>query len=338
MTALIEKEINIAFSGKMASAMNSRLTDEGGGGRFEALRDITDMDYTVVNNRRHKKHSRRLSDSEIESSSASKFRREEENQTLIRNEDEKDQNKSPEAVSTNSFNYTNPTSAYNSENDTVEHLLIVELINNSVTAKLIEDRATLRHLLNSSLLGEKSTGIYRYQTLKNRIILHITDTKDIPDLLKTENLEDENENERWPIKCSRAQNNPGLSCLGVIKGIPTSVDPIRVKSNLIREGTNVIGTSRITRRYREETITTRCIKIEFYGHTKPDVVKYAGYDKKVHPYIPPIYTLLCHTRLYCIILHYIYSTNNRPCYTIVCGSSALCCNDYQIRTWNLFTR
>ena len=157
--------------------MDPRLTDKGGGGRFEALTDITDMDYIMVNNNKHVKHARRLSDSELESLSSSKFRREE----------EKTEKQGLTTVSTNAHSLYNPNTVYNSENDTVDHLLIVELINKSISTKLIEDRATLRHLLNNSQLGKKSTGIYRYQTIKTRIILHILEVKDIPDLLKLKN-------------------------------------------------------------------------------------------------------------------------------------------------------
>ena len=250
--------MDTTLSSIIASSSHSERIDEGGG-------------YTIIN-RRHTKNARRLSDSELDSNS-NKFRCEDLNQ--------------------NKAHYTgNPNTVQTSDTNPVDHLLIIELIKESITEKVIEDRATLRHLLNKSQLGIKSTGIHRYQTARNRIILHIVEVNDIPELLKIEKLEDENES--WPIKCYRAQNNPGLSCLGVLKGIPVSIDPIKVKTNLSREGTNVIKTSRITRKVGEDIINTRCIKVEFYGHTKPDTVPYAGFNKKVHPYIPPTYTLLCH--------------------------------------------
>ncbi|CAL4250117.1 unnamed protein product, partial [Meganyctiphanes norvegica] len=165
---------------------------------------------------------------------------------------------------------------------------MVELIEKTKEEISINDRATLKHMISNSQLGAKSTGIPWFQPSAHRIILHIVNEKDIPELLTINKLT--NEEGDWPIVCQRAQGNPCLSCLGFIKILP-SVKDERIKANLIREGNNnIIAVSRI-KKYRGETF---CVKLQFSGHTRPPTVIYDGYDKIVHPYIPPAYLLLCH--------------------------------------------
>ena len=195
----------------------TRFQDEGGGGRYEALANHTDMDDIEYGNKR------KNSETENEPSKTRKEERESEQNNEVR-----------------------------SPPDLVSHLLIVELVGDSVVRKLIEDRAGLRYLLMNSEIWEKSTGIPRFQVTKQRIIFHIIDANDITELLKIKKLSVDGES--WPIECHRAQNNPGLSCLGVLKGIRPSVTPERVKLNLGREGTEVIKCSRITRRFNGNII------------------------------------------------------------------------------------
>lgn len=269
--------------------------DEGGGGRFLAIADFNNMDQTAfdeitpasqnqtqeeeniqndveLNNKRSRVHevndtSRqikpRLDTQEVEASDAELPQRTTAQDNTIHGNIDAD--------------------------DTVSnHIFVIELVGISKTENLINDKATLRYMINSSPIGLKSSGDMRFQPATHKIILHITNSDDIEELLKIVLLT--NEEEDWPIVCRRAQVNQGLSCLGVIKGIHPSVKPERVKTNLRREGVDVIEATRITN-YRGNTF---CIKLKFHGSKKTHTVIYDGYDKVIHPFIPPTNTLLCH--------------------------------------------
>ena len=81
-----------------------------------------------------------------------------------------------------------------------------------------------------------------------------------------------------------------MSCIGVIKGIHPSISDNSVKASLRREGADITLASRIEN-YRGKTF---CIKLTFNGNSKPLTVSYNGFDKMIHPFIPPSSTLLCH--------------------------------------------
>ena len=161
------------------------------------------------------------------------------------------------------------------------------MIDKSKDEQLIHDKATINYMIQNSPLGAKSTGIPRFQTTSHKIVLQIIDNDDIPELLLLNKLT--NEEGDWPIVCYRAQNNPALSSLGVIRGIPPEVKENRIKANLIREGAHILSVTRI-KNYRGDTYT---VKIQFVGTTIPETVKYNGNDKTVFPYLPPANRLLC---------------------------------------------
>ena len=140
------------------------------------------------------------------------------------------------------------------------------MIDKSKDEQLIHDKATINYMIQNSPLGAKSTGIPRFQTTSHKIVLQIIDNDDIPELLLLNKLT--NEEGDWPIVCYRAQNNPALSSLGVIRGIPPEVKENRIKANLIREGAHILSVTRI-KNYRGDTYT---VKIQFVGTTIPETV------------------------------------------------------------------
>ena len=166
-----------------------------------------------------------------------------------------------------------------------DNLIIVELIDKS--QELITDRPTLKYMLGMSPLGQKSTKMYRFMTDKHKIVIHIINPEEVNELLKTQHLTNEEGN--WPIKCHRAQQNEGLSCYGVIKGIHPTININRLKTTLIREGANITEATRITN-YKGNTV---CVKLKFPGDTRPSTISYDGFHKRVHPFIPPSNNLLC---------------------------------------------
>ena len=80
------------------------------------------------------------------------------------------------------------TSRSNPEDSVSSHVFIVELIEASRSEDLINDRATIRHLINNSPLGPKSLGGIRFLPSAHKIVLHIINNEDIEGLLKLDKL------------------------------------------------------------------------------------------------------------------------------------------------------
>ena len=250
--------------------------DEGGGGRFAAISSLTDMDSNAI----HPATPTPIQQQEEEVDAEYNNKRNRENEIS---------DISPSSrIKLDIPSTDNITTGTTDTEDTVSnHVFIVEFVGKSKTEELINDRATIRHLINKSPLGPKSSGGIRFQPSANKIILHINNPEHIEELLNLNKLTDEEGD--WPIICHRAQVNQGLSCIGVIKGIHPSIKAERVKATLLREGGKIIEVTRIV----NQRGNTFCIKIKFQGMKKPPTVKYDGYDKFVHPFIPPSNTLLC---------------------------------------------
>ena len=113
----------------------------------------------------------------------------------------------------------------------VDNVLVVELIGKSKDEKIIKDKGTINNLIKNSPLGPKYSGLPRRNITKHELILVIDDKSCIPDLLKIENLR--NDEGDWPVKCRMGLRNPGLNS-GVLKGIDPDVKLSRVESELKR--------------------------------------------------------------------------------------------------------
>ena len=109
----------------------------------------------------------------------------------------------------------------------VDNVLVVELFGKSKDEKIIKDKGTINNLIKNSPLGPKDSGLLRRNITKHELILVIDDKSCIPDLLKIENLR--NDEGDWPVKCRMGLRNPGLNS-GVLKGIDPDVKLSRVES------------------------------------------------------------------------------------------------------------
>ena len=164
-------------------------------------------------------------------------------------------------------------------------IIILELLNES--RKLINDKATIRNLIENSPFGPKYSGYPKLNDIRKcEIKLYINDKKHLNDLVQITSLR---ERDRfWPIKCRIPPENPGLN-YGVMKNIHPEVELFRIKDELLRSGVDVEEVHRI----RNHIGITYCVKILFKNNIIPESVLYAGEEKRIHKFNPPIRSLIC---------------------------------------------
>ena len=180
------------------------------------------------------------------------------------------------------------TSVSDNEQDTEvsQPVIVIELLDKSKDEKLIVDKATILHLINTSDFKEKYSGEPRRMFSKHQIVLNIINPDHVSDLLKIEKLT--NEEGDWPVKCRRGRNdNSGLH-IGILKGIHQDININRVKANLVRQGLEIGEVTRLQNRYGP----TKCIIINFNNEIPSEIV-YAGRQTAIHRYNPPDRNLIC---------------------------------------------
>ena len=167
----------------------------------------------------------------------------------------------------------------------VSGLIIMELIGKSKDQNIIRDTDTLRYMINNSPIGPKYSGRPLFQYNNHIVKLYINDDRDIPELLKIVNLE--NEEGEWPVKCRLPLVMPGIQKYGVLFVHP-EVNANRIKSSLLRAGAKITEVERIVNKKGP----TYCVKLTF-ENILPDTVWYDGRNKKVYVWRPPLRTLIC---------------------------------------------
>ena len=180
------------------------------------------------------------------------------------------------------------TSVSDNEQDTEvsQPVIVIELLGKSKDEKLIVDKATILHLINSSVFKEKYSGEPRRMFSKHQIVLNITNPDHVSDLLNVEKLT--NEEGDWPVKCRRGRNESTGLHIGILKGIHQDVSINRVKANLVRQGLEIGEVTRLQNRYGP----TKCIIINFNNEI-PSEIMYAGRQTAIHRYNPPDRNLIC---------------------------------------------
>ena len=165
-------------------------------------------------------------------------------------------------------------------------VIVIELIDKSKDEKLIVDKATILHLIDSSDFKEKYSGEPRRMFSKHQIVLNIINPDHVSDLLKIEKLN--NEEGDWPVKCRRGRNDSSGLHIGILKGIHQDISINRVKANLVRQGLEIGEVTRLQNRYGP----TKCIIINFNNEIPSEIV-YAGRQTAIHRYNPPDRNLIC---------------------------------------------
>ena len=161
----------------------------------------------------------------------------------------------------------------------------MELHGRTKEEHLIRDKATIKALLRTSPFGPKYSGQPRHNYDKHELVLYVNDKRDVPELLGVTMLN--NDEGEWPVKCRLPSVNPGLN-YGVLKGIHPIVNVHRIKAELISNGEDVEEVIRI----ESNNGPTYCVKVRFKLET-PNTVLYAGDNKIIHPFNPPVKSLIC---------------------------------------------
>ena len=166
-------------------------------------------------------------------------------------------------------------------------VMVIEFTGRTKEEKIINDKEMVIELLRLSPFGTKITSKPRYIYGRDELVLSIEDNRDIPELIQINFLK--NAEGEWPVRCREAAKNRGAE-YRVIKGIHPTVPNDRIKAQLLRNGVAVEEVSRL--------YSTRgggdsyCVKVKFSGII-PSTVPYAGEQRIVHPYEPPVTSLIC---------------------------------------------
>ena len=286
----------MAFSGNIASNLDPRATDEGGGSRYEALSTLTDMDAEpasnkdggtgTINNPADPANNKRKVSEHEDNDSLHPSKKPTENFEALElsdhNNDTDDENFSIAGEKNKNKNAVHDQNKTSYECDDI---MVIELTGKGKETKLIKDKATILNLLRNSEFGDKFSGLIRRNIDKNEIIIVINDKKHCENLLLIQKLQN-NEGD-WPIKCRMGVRNPGLNS-GVLKGIDPDVNISRIEEELKRNKINYRKVQRISKKGNP----TYCVRIDFPGQI-PNEILYAEEMKKIEKFHPPSWTLIC---------------------------------------------
>ena len=199
----------------------------------------------------------------------------------------------------NKVNHQNITNITINDNpEIVNGTLIIQLLDKAKEEKLIEDQATIYHLLDNNSFRGKYSGLTRFNLNKNEIILNITNGEDIVELIKINKLIDPDEETEWPIKCTTIEQKTTNFVVGVMKKIPPSITEARIMADLKRNheinkrlGAKVLEIKRIKKKGSTSNIhddPTYSVFIKFEGQTRPSTLYYARKEHEIYPYIRPL--------------------------------------------------
>ena len=98
--------------------------------------------------------------------------------------------------------------------DISNNVVVIELVDKTKEEKLIVDKATILHLINSSAFNGKYSGLPRRLITKHQVVLNIINSDHVSELLLIDKLT--NDEGDWPVKCRRGKTSQSGLKIGIL--------------------------------------------------------------------------------------------------------------------------